>query len=442
MNKIFAISLLFFAAIANSHAAQWVKLQDNNGAKLMLDKQSVLEVDKLKRAWIKIAYKTPQTNIEVAEKTYNLSKLLWFFDCTTQKAATSQVFQFSNDELIYSAAVDSKMAKFIEPVPETEIDVVMRYVCGVNLPTEVAEEKPATEPVKAVKPEQPKSEVEAETEAKEPKTDKKGTAAEKPALSKAKVVEALTSAATKSEKIAIKPVVETKPKPEVKSAGNKHWTYEGKEGPEFWGKLSSDYMSCDLGRNQSPINIDKTVQAVLKPLKTFQRFPASDVVNNGHTIQVNFKPGNMVVLDTVLYHLRQMHFHSPSENTIRGKSYPLEAHFVHEDAKGNLTVVAVMFEEGKANDALTRVWQQMSAEINMPSPLKSRVVPSELSPQSSGYYRYSGSLTTPPCSEGVSWIVMKTPMTASKTQIDAFKNVVHHDNNRPVQALNGRMIVE
>ena len=224
--------------------------------------------------------------------------------------------------------------------------------------------------------------------------------------------------------------------------GEKHWTYEGKEGAEFWGKLSADYASCDLGRNQSPINIDKTVQAVLRPLKTFQRFPAYDVVNNGHTIQVNYKPGNMVVLDTVLYHLRQMHFHSPSENTIRGKSYPLEAHFVHEDAKGNLTVVAVMFEEGKANDALTRIWQQMSVDIKVPSLLKSRVLPSELIPQSSGYYRYSGSLTTPPCSEGVSWVVMKMPMSASKAQIEAFKNVVRHDNNRPVQALNGRMIVE
>jgi len=433
MNKIIAIVLLSFAAITNSYAAVWVKLQDNNGAKLMLDKQSVLETNKLKKAWVKIAYKEPQTNIEVAEKTYNLSKLLWLFDCATQKAATSQVFQFSGDELIYSAAVDSSRAKFIEPVPETDIDVAMRYVCGIDVPAEIAPEKPVVAPSK---PDTPK------TDAKEAKVEKKEVVAEKPELSKAKIAETLTAAANKSSKIAIKPLTEAKPKAETKTATNKRWSYEGKEGPEFWGKLNPEYATCDLGRNQSPINIDKTVQAILKPLKTFQRFPAYDMVNNGYTIQVNFKPGNMVVLDSVLYHMRQVHFHAPSENTIHGKSYPLEAHFVHEDATGNLAVLAVMFEEGKTNEALTRLWQQMSGEINIARPLKGRILASELTPKNSGYYRFSGSLTTPPCSEGVSWVVMKMPMTASKEQIEAFKNVMHHDNNRPLQALNGRMVVE
>jgi len=430
MNKIIAIVLLSLAATTNSHAAVWVKLQENNGAKLMLDKQSVLEVDKHKKAWIKIIYKEPQTNIEVAEKTYNLSKLLWLFDCATQKAAASQVFQFSGDELIYSAAIDSKMAKFIEPVPETEIDVAMRYVCGIAVPAETAQEKPVVAPSK---PEPAKTEV---------KIEKKEVNAEKPELTKAKIAETLTAAANKSNKITIKPLAESKLKQENKNVANKRWSYEGKEGPEFWGKLNPEYTTCDLGRNQSPINIDKTVQAILKPLKTFQRFPAYDIVNTGYTMQVNFKQGNMVVLDSVLYHMRQVHFHAPSENTIHGKTYPLEAHFVHEDAMGNLTVLAVMFEEGKANEAITRLWQQMSGEVNIAKPLKSRVLPSELVPKNSGYYRFSGSLTTPPCTEGVSWVVMKMPMTASKEQIEAFKNVIRHENNRPLQALNGRMVVE
>jgi len=430
MNKIITIALLCFAIVTNSYAAVWVKLQENKDSKLMLDKQSVLETDKLKRAWIKIVYKTPQTNIEVADKTYNLSKLLWFFDCAAQKSATSQVFQFSDEELIYSAAVDSKSAKFIEPVPETDIDVAMRYVCGVGAPVEIAAEKPAATPPKteAAKEEKPTEKAQAKLAAK-PEL--------KPALSKEKVTSALVTAAEKSAKVAIKPIVIPKPH----NADSAHWAYEGDEGPQNWAKISPEFATCETGHNQSPINIETALRAELKPLKAFQRFPASDVVNNGHTIQVNFKPGNILALDGVLYQMKQVQFHTPSENTIHGKSYPLEVQFVHADVKGNLAVLAVMFEEGKANDALGRVWQQMPVSAGAPVALKSRVLPSQLISQNSSYFRFSGSLTTPPCSEGVSWVVLKTPMTASVAQIEAFKKVIQQ-NNRPVQELHGRIVVE
>jgi len=432
MNKIIVIVLLSFAVVTNSYAAVWVKLQDNKDSKLMLDKQSVLEVDKLKRAWIKIVYKTPQTNIEVAEKTYNLSKLLWFFDCASQKSATSQVFQYSDDELIFSAAVDSKAAKFIEPIPETDIDIAMRYVCGIRDSALPTAEKATPAPAKSIAEKIEKKEViKAKPEVK--------TEPVKPALSKPEISKALVAAAEKSDKIVIKPIEIHKME---KGSAKVHWSYEGKEGPEFWGKLNPEFSTCELGRNQSPINIDKTLDATLNPLKTFQRFPANDILNNGHTIQVNFKQGNILVLDSVLYQMKQVHFHSPSENTIHGKSYPLEAHFVHADVNGNLTVLAVMFEEGKANDALGRLWQQMPSLVDAPSPIKSRVLPSELIPPDNSYFRFGGSLTTPPCTEGVNWILMKTPMTASAAQIEAFRNVVQHQNNRPVQALNSRFVVE
>ena len=428
MNKWIAFLLLNLALTANSHAAVWVKLQENKDSKLMLDKQSVLEVNKQKRAWIKVVFKAPQINPEVAEKTYNLSKLLWFFDCTAQKAATSQVFQFSDDDLIYSAAVDSKDAKFIEPVPETDIDVAMRYVCGVGAPVEIASEKPDAALLKS-KEEKPVEKAPEKSAAK-PEV--------KPDLSKEKVTSALVSSGEKSDKVAVKSIVIAKPS----NAKKAHWSYEGDEGPASWSKISPEFALCETGRNQSPINIDKTMRAELKPLKAFQKFPANDIVNNGHTLQVNFKPGNILALDGVLYQMKQVHFHAPSENTIQGKSYPLEAHFVHADAKGNLAVLAVMFEEGKANDALGRLWQQMPVAVGTPVFLKSRVLATELVSTMDSYFRFSGSLTTPPCSEGVSWIVLKTPMTASAAQIEAFKKVIQHQNNRPVQELNGRLVVE
>ena len=184
------------------------------------------------------------------------------------------------------------------------------------------------------------------------------------------------------------------------------------------------------------------MQASLKPIRGIQKFPAKDIVNNGHTVQVNFKTGNMLVLDSMSYQMKQVHFHAPSENTIHKKSFPLEAQFVHVDNKGNLTIIGVMFKEGNANPAIDKLWSQLPNKKGEPIPIKTRVVPSELMPENRSYYRFSGSLTAPPCTEGVRWILLKTPMTASKTQIEAFERAMKHHNNRPIQPLNGRVIVE
>ena len=422
MKKVILFLLLSIILSGNSYATTWVKLNENSSSKLMLDKQSVLKQDSLIKAWVKVEHKVPQKNLETVGTEYNLSKLLWFFDCTTQKSATSQVFQYLGNELVYSAGVDPKNAEFIEPVPESDVDIAMRHVCLANKPASTpAESKPAAEKpgAPAVKPE--KSEAQrAETKAE--------TIAEKP-------------------EPAAKPVAASGAQPDKQGAAKAeahkiHWTYEGKQGPDNWAKLSPEFAACETGRNQSPVNIENTMRASLKPLRGIQKFPAKDIVNNGHTVQVNFKEGNMLVLDSAPYQMKQVHFHAPSENTINNKSYPLEAHFVHADAKGNLTVIGVMFKEGEANPGLEKLWSQLPGKEGEPIMLKNRVIPSELIPENRAYYRFSGSLTTPPCSEGVRWLLMKTPMTASKAQIEAFERAVKHHNNRPVQALNGRVIIE
>ncbi|MCF8185306.1 MAG: carbonic anhydrase family protein [Sulfuritalea sp.] len=413
MKQLITALLLYFAVIVSSHAAAWVKLNDQNTEKLMLDKQSVLQKDTLKRAWVKIEYKTPQNNPETIDKTYNSAKLLWFFDCPAQKVATAQVFQYLDNEMVYSAAIDAKSAEFIDPVPESHVDIAMRYVCKPEKPVVVA---------KPTKPE-----------------------AEKTKPAPAKPEPAPEAAKTEKAEKAPEPPAKVATKPDVKASDDKHkthWTYQGKTGPDNWGKLSPEFATCASGRNQSPVNIDATTHAALKPLKSIQKFAAKDIANNGHSVQVNFKEGNMLVLDSGAYQMKQVHFHSPSENTIHGKIFPLEAHFVHADSKGNLTVLAVMYTEGKANLGLAKLWGQMSKEVGEPVALKNRVTPSELIPENRSYYRYSGSLTTPPCTEGVRWLVMKNPMTASKEQIKALNDVIQHDNNRPLQALNGRIIVE
>jgi carbonic anhydrase len=422
MKKLITLLLIYFASISSSYAATWVKLHEQNSEKLLLDKLSVLQTDKLKRAWVKIEYKTPQNNPETIDKTYNLSKLLWFFDCPAQKAATTQVFQYLNNELVYSAGIDPKNAEFIEPVPDTHVDIAMRYVCKAEKSVVATKAIVADAENLKLTPTKPEGTVKKPVATQEP-------AAEKP-------VESTAKAEVVSDKLNAKPT-------HSKGSEHKpHWTYEGKEGPESWSKLSSEFAACAAGRNQSPINIDTTTHAALKPLKSIQKFPAKDIFNNGHTVQINFREGNMLVLDSAAYQMKQVHFHAPSENTIHGKSFPLEAHFVHADSKGNLTVIGVMYTEGKANVGLEKLWAQMPNEVGEPVVLKSRVIPSELIPENRTYYRFSGSLTTPPCSEGVRWLVLKTPLTASKEQIEDFKKAVKHNNNRPIQELNGRVIVE
>jgi carbonic anhydrase len=419
MKRLIALFIFCFAISNNSQAAQWVNLSDNNIEKIMLDKQSILQQDKYKRAWVKVEYKTPQKNPETIDKQYNLSKLLWFFDCSAQKSATSQVFQYLNNELVYSAGIDSKSAEFIEPVPETDMDIAMRYVCQA--------EKPKVPPTEK-KPTATKTKIETQKT-----TTTKPEAAAKPIVEKLADTKAVVVAAKSTT---IKSAV-------IKKGDHKpYWAYEGKEGPGNWAKLSPEFTTCDIGRNQSPINIEGSIHAVIKPLKAIQKFPAKDIFNNGHTVQINFKGGNMLALDNGAFQMKQVNFHAPSENTIHDKSFPLEAHFVHADSKGNLAVIGVMFTEGKSNPALAKLWEQLPEEEGEPIALKNRVTPSELMPDNKGYYRFSGSLTAPPCSEGVRWLLMKNPITASKEQIDAFKKAVHHSNNRPVQALNGRVIID
>lgn len=226
-----------------------------------------------------------------------------------------------------------------------------------------------------------------------------------------------------------------------KSDSNKHWGYSGKEGPENWGKLADDFSVCETGVNQSPINIDKTIEARLTPLSLKYGQAASEITNNGHTVQLNFPADSGFILDEHPYELKQVHFHSPSENTIAGKSYPLDAHFVHADSNGHLAVIGVFFEEGEENSAIAKAWQQLPTNAGEKKALVEQIYPRAMMPSEGDYYRFSGSLTTPPCSEGVLWLVLKEPITASKEQIQAFQNAVGHANNRPVQPVNARAIL-
>lgn len=221
-----------------------------------------------------------------------------------------------------------------------------------------------------------------------------------------------------------------------------HWGYEGAEGPSHWGELDPHFAACAAGMHQSPINLHDAVDTDLPPIEFHYAVAGRDEINNGHTIQIDYAPGSWVTLDGHDYALKQFHFHTPSENHVIGHAFPLEAHLVHADKDGHLLVIAVMFEEGARNHALATAWQDMPEQPHTHHELLTRASAGALLPTARDYYRFDGSLTTPPCSEGVTWLVMKQPVTASGEQIQHFAQVMGHPNNRPIQATNDRVVLQ
>jgi carbonic anhydrase len=221
-----------------------------------------------------------------------------------------------------------------------------------------------------------------------------------------------------------------------------HWTYESEEGPTHWGDLDPAYAACSTGQAQSPIDITNPTHGDLPDI-TFaeQTLSPIKIINNGHTIQVNAPAGNTIAFDNVTYELTQFHFHTPSEHEIEGKAQSMELHLVHKDKEGNLVVLGVLLKEGAENAALKPVFANMPPSAGPEQTVDGTVKLNELLPADKSTYRYDGSLTTPPCSEGVKWIVFVQPMDVSKEQHEAFRKLFP-ENARPLQSLNGREVVE
>jgi carbonic anhydrase len=221
-----------------------------------------------------------------------------------------------------------------------------------------------------------------------------------------------------------------------------HWGYEGHHGPKYWGTMNSDYATCKNGVNQSPIDLTELIEAELPPLGLAYKPGGTEVINNGHSIQVNYQPGSNLSIGEQVFELKQFHFHTPSENQINGHSFPLEVHLVHVDKDGRLAVVAVLFKEGEKNQTIKNIWDAMPNTAGEKNMLQTIISADNILPTHQDYYRYNGSLTTPPCSEGVTWLVMKQPLSVSKQQIKKFESLLRHPNNRPIQPVNARPVLK
>jgi carbonic anhydrase len=224
------------------------------------------------------------------------------------------------------------------------------------------------------------------------------------------------------------------------AAEGAHWSYEGATGPDHWGDVDAASKVCSAGSQQSPVDIRGAIKSQLPPLQIALSKKADTIVNNGHTIQLNFEQGSTLKVGSDSYTLLQYHFHHPSEHLIGGKNFPMEVHFVHRNAAGGLAVVGALMTAGKPNAAFSKIVATMPAHEGAPVNAAAGIDPNKLLPALRGYYRYSGSLTTPPCSEVVDWLLLREPIQVAKTDIDSFAKL-YPMNTRPAQKDNRRFVL-
>jgi carbonic anhydrase len=223
------------------------------------------------------------------------------------------------------------------------------------------------------------------------------------------------------------------------AAHGAHWAYQGEAGPQAWASLKPEFSACATGKRQSPIDIRDGFAVELDPVVFHYRASGFSVIDNGHTVQVNLPPGQAIEALGRRYELLQFHFHRPSEERVNGRAFEMVAHLVHKDGEGRLAVVAVLIDRGAAHPLVQAVWNALPLEKGEAMPASGMIDLNHLLPADRRYFQYMGSLTTPPCSEGVLWMVMQQPVTLSAEQIGLFSRL-YPMNARPIQSASGRII--
>jgi carbonic anhydrase len=221
-----------------------------------------------------------------------------------------------------------------------------------------------------------------------------------------------------------------------------HWTYEGEEGPSHWGELDKAYVVCGTGKSQSPIDIANPSEQDLTNISFHYQPSDVNILNNGHTVQVNYDAGSYMELDNTRYDVVQFHYHAPSEHTMDGEPFPAELHIVHKNADGGLAVIGILLEEGTENAAYQPFIDNLPAEKTDPKDAGVKINVMDMIPSVQTTFRYSGSLTTPPCTEGVNWLLMTSPVDLSMRQLTVLDSLFEGGNNRPVQPINDRTLME
>lgn len=222
--------------------------------------------------------------------------------------------------------------------------------------------------------------------------------------------------------------------------GPDNWSYYGGKGPSNWYKLDPSFSACREGKQQSPIDI--------RGVKANNALPAIDfhyvsgpvtLVNTGHTVRINVAPGGYILLGGDRYDLVEFHFHHPAEDLVNGKLSDLVIDLVHKNTSGELAIIAVRVDEGQVNGSLAALWPSLPRVAGATATLQDPFNPLGLLPPDRRYWTYTGSITVPPCTEGVRWLVMQTATQFSQDQMESFARL-YPDNARQVQPMRGRKI--
>lgn len=222
-----------------------------------------------------------------------------------------------------------------------------------------------------------------------------------------------------------------------------HWDYIGPADATHWADLDPDFIQCAEGKAQSPVDIRTSACKEADQVTSIQfhyRPSVLDIVNNGHTIQADYQQASFIQCGEKFFDLVQFHFHSPSEHSVDGKKFPMEMHLVHRDINDELAVIGVFIQEGAENPAFQPIWEHLPDHAAEHFQLNLQVDVQDLLPTDRSTYRYEGSLTTPPCSEGVHWFIMKSPISMSAAQLQKFQQLFK-GNCRPIQPANGREVI-
>jgi len=384
----------------HAEAAKWVALDSRGGARIEVDAASLDRSGDKLRVWHRESYAKPQIPDSGAFSFGSLTELTEFHCAKRLAAPLKRSYFAANGSELKTETYDGKEASPV--APDTVIESVFSFACKQRGNT------PAVPVAKAIVPEPPAPPALPPTETRAPQKKGKSGAKDEPPAHGAEV----------------------------------HWTYEGQTGAGKWAKLSGEFAACEIGPRQSPIDIRETIRADLPPIRFIYKPVALSIIDNGHTIQVNTAGAGGISVDGEDYELLQFHFHKPSEEKINGKAYDMVAHLVHKSKAGKLAVVAVMLEAGKEQKLVRTLWNNLPLEQNQPvTKSEINIDPAALLPATRDYFTYTGSLTTPPCSEGVLWLVLKTPTQVSKEQVAGFGKI-YRNNARPIQPGNGRIIKE
>lgn len=438
MRLITIAAMLLALPWAANAAPTWQTVSSEPGKRIELDRTSIKrgdgdKVQALGRVVLEKELTDPKTSA-----SYRIIEATTRYDCADRSAATlKRTFKKSENEVVR----EEELAPVELPVRSGTLDdKVLREVCRPPKPDAKEVAKTAGEASGQLKQ---ANEALLSKELAKPGKDVQKLKASDGAAEPAKS-EPVAKAESHGPVARTRPVRTAKAEVAVEPAeahSHIHWDYEGEGRPENWSKLDPRNKLCATGDRQSPIDIRDGIKVDLEPIQFDYRPSLFRIVDNGHTVQVGLGNGSLTITGKT-YELVQFHFHRPSEERINGRGFDMVAHLVHKSYDGQLAVVAVLMERGAENAFIQTLWNNLPLEKNVEVlPPTATVDLSTFLPASRNYYTYMGSLTTPPCSEGVLWLVMRQPVQVSAEQIAIFSRL-YRNNARPIQPAAGRLIKE